>query len=164
MLDDIVNKALNIYRSNRLVNINLNVFGATVLAFGAAGLASGIAEYMQCSREAITGISLAADLCVYFPVQSMLHYFANKCQYLDGGGNVRWRSYWKDLLHVYATKLPVWAVTIPLCPTIQYYLMEHEGIGALASSQIAYWSMHVATRIGHSLLGWTTELFKTTKP
>lgn len=163
MLEEIVKKAVDMYKNNRLVNINLTVFGATVLAFTAAGVASRVAEYLQYSKEAISGITLAADLAVYFPVQSMLHFYANRNQYLNEKGIVNKTAYLKDLCHVYATKLPVWAITIPLCPIIQYYLMEHQGFNGLESSQIAYWSMHVATRAGHSILGWMTGLFNTTK-
>ncbi len=162
-LEEIVQKSVNLYKNNRFVNINLNIIAAGAPAFAAAGAASRIMEYFQYSKGAIAGVALAADLAVYFPVQSILHFYANRSQYLDEKGIVNKNTYVKDLCQVYATKLPIWAITIPLCPVLQYYLMR-KGMGSVEASQVAYWGMTFATRTAHSLLGCMTGLFKTTKP
>lgn len=162
-LEEIVQKSVNLYKNNRFVNINLNILVAGVPAFAAVGVVSKIMECYEYSKSAIAGAALVADLAVYFPVQSILHFYTNRNQYLNEYGNVNKKLYVKDLCHVYATKLPVWAVTIPLCPVLQYYLMR-KGMGSVESSQVAYWGMTFATRIAHSLLGCMTGLFKTTKP
>src|SRR3989338_5908663 len=162
MLEEIISKTTEMYKTNRFVNINLNVLAAAAPAFIAAGIVSEIFSYAQYSKEAIAVAGLVADMIVYFPLQGFLHYRVNREQYLDED-EVNVKKGIKDFAHLYATKIPARAVMLPIAPILQYNLMD-QGIGAGVASQISYWGLTLVTRTIHSIIGWRTGLFKTTKP
>jgi hypothetical protein len=66
MLEILIDKAKDVYKNNRLINVNLNVIVAAAPAFLAAGVASGMMEHYRFSKEAISIGALVVDLSVFF--------------------------------------------------------------------------------------------------
>jgi hypothetical protein len=159
MLEKIIEKTKDLYKNNRLVNVNANVLIAVAPAFLAAGVASDMMGSYQFSKEAIAVGALAADLSVFFPVQGYLHYRANKEQYLADDGEVNRNKVVKDLTHLYGTTIVSSAPLLAALPVAQYGLMA-VGYSPVAASQITYWGATVITRVIHSIIGWRTGLFK----
>jgi hypothetical protein len=158
-LENIVKKTLGVYKNNRLVNINANVFAAAAPSILAASGVSGLLEHNGYSPETIATVAAITDWAVYIPVHVGLHYKANRGQFIDEDGNFQRKSFWKDVGHVYATQIPSIALFYPIAGPLHYGIMKLTNIGGALANQLSYWGTMIVTRAIHTGIGLKTGLF-----
>ncbi|MFH1589300.1 MAG: hypothetical protein ABIB43_01915 [archaeon] len=158
-LDNIVRKAIDIYKNNRVVNINLNVVAGSIISFG---FASGMSEFMAYQGQPDAVIATAAaitELVTYFPILVGLHYNANKEEFTNEEGIFNKKAFWKDVGKFYLTNAPVMGLFYVMAVPFHDFLMG-KGFRPGVANQMAYWGTMVVTRSFHTLIGVYTGLFK----
>lgn len=165
-LDKLVSGAMEVYRNNRIVNVNANVLLASYPGIEAAAQMSGAMERLGSPEETTALVAAAVDWLVYVPVHLALHYAANKERFVEGG-RFSAKKLLKDAAHVYLTQIPSILAFYALAGPLHYALMDGVRMGerlysctASAANRISYWTTLVATRTLHTAIGLKTGLFK----
>ena len=159
-LEKIVKKAIDVYKNNRIVNINSNILAAAAPSILAATGMSELLEYQGCSEGTIATAAAVTDWAVYIPVHVGLHYRSNKERFIDNDGYFQRKAFAKDVAHVYATQLPSIGLFYAMASPFHYYLMKSCELASGVANQISYWGTMVVTRLVHTLIGLKTGLFK----
>jgi len=158
-LENLLTKAVDMYKNNRIVNINANVLLAAAPSIAVATGVSEVMDNMGCSNQAIVLGAAISDWVAFIPIHVGLHYRTNREQFTYENGEFDRSAFARDVAHVYVTQLPSIGLFYAMAGPLHYYLMA-KNIGAVASNQISYWGTMVATRVVHTVIGLKTGLFE----
>jgi len=157
-LESLVKKTVDVYKNNRIVNINANTLIAAAPSIAAAGGCSELMEYLGSSEEAIAIGAAITDWVTYIPIHIALHYATNKERFVEEDGNFNRKEFAKDVGHVYLTQLPSIGLFYAMAGPLHYFLMA-KNLGSGVANQVSYWGTMIATRTVHTLIGLKTGLF-----
>lgn len=143
----------NLYKNNKLININANVLAAAYPGIEAAAYISKRMEETGFSDSATSAGAIAADFVVYVPVHLGMHYLSNKGKFKNEENTFDSRSFWKDTGMVYLTQLPSIGLFYFIAGPLQYGLMK-AGLEAETANRISFWGTLAATRAVHTLNYW----------
>lgn len=142
-------KPVDLYRNNKLVNLNVNVLAASYPSIAAAAYTSEIMEKEGfCDFGTSVGAGIV-DWAAFIPIHILLHYKSKRHQFTNENDKLDKKKFWKDVRRVYKTQLPSIALFYAMAGPIQYTLMK-DGMDGESANLLSYWGTLIATRALHS--------------
>jgi len=141
----VLDRVIALYRKP-IVKLNTDVIAATAVGLG---VASGVLARMpDADPVAATVVGSVVLTAVYVPMHAAFTYAGHRSRY-TADGRLRGRRFAKDLLKIYAAKLPAIVAYSFLAPTVQY-LLDDGGAGPVEALWIAQGGGTLVTRLIHT--------------
>lgn len=156
-------RLFRLYQQHRIVNINLNVIGAGLIAIAIAKWPVHlVAEWIGAERHLLIALAAAAidgvvDIGLYF----LLHWIANRWRPLPArsGDRPRRPDFWRDASVVQFQRLALTPLFY-VASVGGMFALQHAGMGASWAFVVAFSAAILLTRIVHTWWGLRVGTFR----